>query len=85
MAFDHPRTEVRLTLRWRKPDSNHRSRSYDQYPNGLKKAPELCAQGRPRCVRTREMLGRSRYPDIEWIDPDQHHAQTLYRNPTHRE
>ena len=25
LAFDHPRTEVRLTLRWRKPDSNHRS------------------------------------------------------------
>src|SRR6516164_4044357 len=32
--------------------------SYDQYPNGLKKAP-----GQPRCARTREMRGRSRYPD----------------------
>ena len=54
---------VCLTLRWRKPDSNHRSHSYDQYRIGLKKAPALCAQGRPRCVRTREMLGRSRYPE----------------------
>jgi hypothetical protein len=48
------------TLRWREPDSNHRSRSNDQYPNGLKKAPELCAHGQPRCVRTREVRGRSR-------------------------
>ena len=49
----------------RGPDSNHRSLSYDQYRIGLKKAPELCAHGQPRCVCSREMLGRSRYPDIE--------------------
>src|ERR1700730_4113246 len=36
------------SLRWRKPDSNHRSLSCDQYLNGLKKVPELCAQGQPR-------------------------------------
>src|SRR4029077_6408170 len=41
------------THRWREPDSNHRSRSYDQYPNGLKKAPELCAHGQSRCVRVK--------------------------------
>lgn len=33
MAFDHPRTEVRLTLRWSKGDSNPRSqlRGYAQF------------------------------------------------------
>src|SRR5205085_3236506 len=51
------------SLRWREPDSNHRSLLYDKHPNWLEKAPELCAQGQPRCVRTREMLGRSRYPN----------------------
>jgi hypothetical protein len=56
------RTSSLLTLHWMEPDSNHRSRSYDQYPNGLKKAPELCAHGQARCVRTREVRGRSRYP-----------------------
>src|SRR5262249_12876667 len=45
----------------REPDPNHRSRSYDQYANGLKKAPELCARGQPRYVRSREMHGRSRH------------------------
>jgi len=39
----------------------------DQYPNRLKKAPELCAQCQPRCVRTREMRGRSRYPDNRMV------------------
>jgi hypothetical protein len=52
-----------LTPRWREPDSNHRSLSCDKYPNGLKKTPELSAHGQPRCVHTREMRGRSRYPD----------------------
>src|SRR5205085_11745867 len=51
------------THRRREPDSNHRSLLYDKHPNWLEKAPELCAQGQPRCVRTREMLGRSRYPN----------------------
>ena len=27
LAFDHPRTEVRLTLRWREMDSNFRFRA----------------------------------------------------------
>ena len=56
-------TPLRQTQWRREADSNRRSLSYDQYPNGLKKAPELCAQGQPRFVRTREMCGRSRYPD----------------------
>ena len=30
-------TEFALTPRWGEQDSNHRSLSYDQYPNGLKK------------------------------------------------
>jgi hypothetical protein len=60
-------TESLRTLRRREPDSNHRSLSYDQYPNGLKKAPELCAHGQPRCVRTREMRGRRRYPDNRMV------------------
>src|SRR5258707_11423886 len=51
----------------RPPHSIYRSRSYDQYPNGLKEAPELCAHGQPRCVRTREMRGRSRYPDNRMV------------------
>ena len=68
--------------RWREVDSNHRSLSYNQYP---KEARELSAQGQPRCVRTREMLERSRYPDDPWFDGDQRHARTLYRNPTRRE
>ena len=51
----------------REPDSNHRSLSYDQYPNGLKKPPELYAHDQPRCVRTREMRGRSRYPDNRMV------------------
>src|SRR5207302_9962230 len=55
------------SLRWREVDSNHRSLSYHQYPNGLKKEPELCAHGQPRCVRTREMRGRSRYPDDRMV------------------
>ena len=47
-----------LTLRWREADSNHRSLSYDEYPNGLKKEPELCAHGQPR---------RNRYPDNRMV------------------
>src|ERR1700737_3369874 len=56
-----------LTPPWREMDSNFRSLSYDQYPNGLKKAPELCAHGQPRCVRTREVRGRSRYSDNRMV------------------
>src|SRR6516162_4001861 len=60
-------TESLLTHRWREADSNHRSLSYDQYSNGLKEAPELCAHGQPRCVRTREMRGRRGYPDNRMV------------------
>ena len=42
-----PGTDGSQTHRWREPNSNHRYLSYDQYPNGLKKAPELCAHGQP--------------------------------------
>src|SRR5881275_2092980 len=51
----------------RPPHSIYRSRSYDRYPNGLKKAPELCAHGQPRCVRTREVRGRNRYSDNRMV------------------
>ena len=78
-------TYVPVGRRWREPDPNHRSRSYDQYPNGLKKAPELCAHGQPRCVRTREMRGRSRYPDNRMVRRGPIHARTLYRNHARRE
>jgi len=36
--------------RRREPGSTYRSFSHDQYPNGLNKAPELCAHGQPRCA-----------------------------------
>src|SRR4029077_114858 len=52
---------TKLPFHRRPPPSVFRSLSCDQYLNGLKKVPELCAQGQPRCVRPREMLGRSRY------------------------
>jgi len=73
------------TLRWREPDSNHRSLSYDKLRNWLEKAPELCAQGQPRCVRTREMSGGAAILTIEWLDGDHRHARMLYRNPARRE
>src|SRR4029077_2766557 len=60
-------TDGLWTLRWREPDSNHRSRSYDKHPNWLEKEPELCPQGQPRCARRRERLGRSRYPDNRMV------------------
>jgi hypothetical protein len=62
-----PETKSLQALRWREIDSNY------QYV-GTVKARELSAQGQPRCVRTREMLGRSRYPDNPWFDEDQRHA-----------
>jgi hypothetical protein len=56
-------TESLLTHRWREPDSNHRSLSYGQYPNGLKKgARALCAWSAEMGAHP-EMRGRSRYPD----------------------
>src|ERR1700730_11984948 len=72
------------THRWREPDSNHRSRSYDQYPNGLKKAPELCAHGQSRCVRVK-CAGGIAILIIEWLDGDRCHARTLYRNHARHE
>ena len=57
-----------LTRRWREPDSNHRSLSSDKLRNWLEKAPELCAQGQPRCVRTREMSGGAAILTIEWLE-----------------
>jgi len=45
----------------------------------------------PATVQTLILRGVFLCPDgaailtIEWIDRDQHHARTLYRNPTHRE
>src|SRR6202035_1572785 len=47
-------TATKLPFPRRPPHSVFRSLTYDQSPNGLKKAPELCAHGQPRCVRTRE-------------------------------
>src|SRR6201984_42871 len=58
---------TKLPFHRRPPHSVYRSRSYDQYPNGLKKAPELCAHGRPICVRTREVRGRNRYSDNRMV------------------
>src|SRR6516165_7174032 len=51
----------------------------------LKKAPELCAHGQPRCVRTREMRGGAAILTIGWLDGDRCHARTLYRNHARRE
>jgi len=46
----HRKSGSHQTPRWREPDSNHRSLSYDQYLNGLKKAPELCGFCRVRAI-----------------------------------
>ena len=56
-------------------DSNHRSLSYDQYPNGLKKASELCAHGQPRCVRNdlSERLTDMRV----WLDEHRYEPSTF--------
>ena len=61
-----PEPMVRSLSSWREVDSNHRSLSYNQYP---KEARELSAQGQPICVRTREMLGRSRTAELCHIPP----------------
>ena len=78
-SWDQYRSEVRWTRRWSNGGSNHRSLSCNQYP---KKAPELCAQGQPRCVRTVKCAGGAAILTIQWFDGDQRHARTLYRNPT---
>ena len=63
-----------MTLCWRKPDSNHRSLSYDRYPS----ARALCA----RSAETRahpEMLGGAVILTIDWLDGDHRHARALCR------
>src|SRR5262249_44412023 len=79
------RTEVRLTLCWREPDSNHRSLSYDEYPNGLKKPQNFGRKGHPRAGEPVKCAGGAAILTIEWFEGNQCHARTLYRNPTRRE
>ena len=59
--------------------------SYDQYRIGLKRRQRFVGKvGRDACALVK-CSGGAAILTIEWIDRDQRHAQTLYRNPTHRE
>ena len=76
------------TLRWREPDSNHRSLSYGQYPEWLGKRHQSFVRmvSRDACAPVK-CAGGTAILTIEWLelDGDRCHARTLYRNHARRE
>ena len=65
---------------WREADSNHRSLSYHQYPNGLKRSQSFVRMvSRDACAPVK-CAGGIAILTIEWLDGDRCHARTLYRN-----